>query len=140
MKYVDDNILSIEDGQVVTDPVVVEITKEDMVQFWKDMMNDKPKQLPIGEYKVVLCDRCNFEGIVHLRQHFCPKCYTMTSVVDEDANYNFDNLFQAWQDQKNVLADIINGDLLEWVGNFNEGIKMDPVEFTSCMGEEQEVD
>ena len=112
------------------DPVVEEFTKDDFVELWKDIKRKKPIQLPIAMFKIVQCDKCDFEGVVYIKQGFCPVCKDITHTVEEDANFKFSEMIETWMIEKNYIESIINQDMKKFVFDFNK----------SCLKKEKKAD
>lgn len=124
---------------------VEELTVDDFKDYYKEVMKQKPKQLPMGEYRVVECDSCSFEGTIHVKQTFCPKCHKLVNVIQPDANFDFDTLFQSWQVKKQCIESIINGNVVDFVEDYKECHTMKEDDLTEYsmeeeMGEETIVD
>jgi len=126
------------------EPDIEHLHKQDLFSLYKYTVRHKPKQVPIGEFQVKECESCNFKGIIHKRQTFCPLCKDILSVIDEDANEEYDEMFQVWQAKKNFIESIVNGKIIEWVNDFNEQRVIDKnedIEFENMMmGDEVVVD
>lgn len=87
------------------------ITIDDVNHLYKHLLKSKPIQLSINSFYIGKCDydNCYFEGILHKKQTFCPLCKHLVSIVEEDANYNFDDLFQQWNKKIKYIERIVTG-------------------------------
>ena len=91
------------------EPAIEEISKNMLSNHLKDLMKNKPKQFGIGEFQIRYCSTCAQEYILHKRQTFCPVCKVMIELIEDDANFDFDVIFQEWQADKKFLEDILYG-------------------------------
>ncbi len=140
--FVDEDLLKLKidstgDLYIWRDPLIEEFEKEDFIELWKEIVKKKPKQLPIGEYSIKICDsgHCDFEGIIHKKQKFCPSCYELLNIVQDDANHKFDDLFQSWQREKAFMESIINGDIIDFVNRFNTTLENEETMDDNIIGE-----
>lgn len=101
---------------------IEEITRDDFFDLYKDIIRDKPKQFPVNEFCIRQCENggCTFEGVIHKRQQFCPICYHLMTTLKDDANIGYDDIIQTWIKRKNCLENIINGNLIKFVDDFND--------------------
>lgn len=136
----EDDIFSIEKkgNELIlkVDPEIEEITRDDLVDYWKSIRRNQPKQLPLDQYNKIMCSLCSFSGIVHVKQNFCPLCYSIVDVLG-DANEDFDIINQEWVKEKNLLENIINGNIVEFIEDINS--KQPKRDLSDYIGEEQEV-
>lgn len=92
-----------------TEPVIEEISKEDIRLAYKDILRNKPQQVGMGDFHIRHCYDCGEDFILYKRQTFCPICKRIIDIVEEDANFDYDTLFQVWQGDKNFLENILQG-------------------------------
>ena len=116
VKY-SDGIASLE-----IDQHIQEITREDLFEVYKKIKRSKPIQLPLKEFVYRECEDggCNFMGVVHEKQHFCPLCYHIMDDLEKDINEGFDIRFQKWQKELKMVEGIINGNIQEFITKTNE--------------------
>ena len=115
-----------EKAYLTSEPFVESITKQDIIDIYKNILSYKPKQFPTGLYVKVFCSDCDFTGIIHKDQQFCPSCYRMDLGQDEeDVNFKFDELFEKWQKMKLYVETILNGDVIKFLNEFNSNIETD---------------
>ena len=111
MTYVSETSLTIVEEEnkryLSSNPRIEEITKEDIKDLLRDVMRNKPQQFSLGEFQIRHCDSCHHEFVLHKRQTFCPICYEICELIEEDANFDYDELFQKWQGDKNFLENIL---------------------------------
>ncbi len=94
---------------IKTEPVVEEISKDDIRVAYRELLRNKPQQVSVGEFQIRFCESCAQDFILHKRQVFCPICKRIIDIVSEDANEGFDEMFQVWQADKNFLENILQG-------------------------------
>ena len=99
------------DGErfIKTEAAIEEITREDYTEAYKEILRNKPQQVGIGDFQIRHCDACTEDFILHKKQVFCPVCKRMIELVEEDANFDFNEVFQEWQDDKNFIENILQG-------------------------------
>jgi len=133
-----ESYLSITD-ELEIEPSIEELTKEDLLALWRDIKREKPIQFQINTYCMTECDSggCNFRGVVHKEQNFCPKCYHIMNTIEKDANVDYDKLIQNWIKKKNYIEEIINSSPDQFIKYWNENIE---VTVDLSMGEEVIVD
>ena len=103
---------------------IEELTVDDFKEHYKELMRHKPKQLSIGDFYIAQCDNCHFNGILHIKQTFCPHCKKMVDVLEKDANFNFEEIFQSWVDRKKYLENILNGDVQTFILSYKENNRL----------------
>lgn len=106
-------------------PEIEAFTKEDFIELWKETKRNRPMQFPVDEFCIRVCNRCGFSGVVHNRQTFCPICYEIMETINANPNSEFDATFKRWEEEKNFIEKIINGDLLKFVKEFNKNITIE---------------
>ena len=89
------------------EPAIEEISKKMLSDSLKDIMKNKPQQFSVGEFQIRHCDTCCQEYVLHSRQTFCPVCKIIISLIENDANFDYDELFQEWQADKKFIEDIL---------------------------------
>ena len=145
-RYEDEDLIlhikmdSNDEPYIEAEAVVEEITRHDITTLYKNVLRYKPKNIPIGEFTIKICDGCNFEGLLHIKQTFCPLCYDLVSSVGNfDPNDSFEVIFQTWQKRKNLIENLLNGNILKFLDDINNKTKFIP-EGNSVIGEEVLVD
>jgi len=113
MDYVSDGVVEIvvKDGKryIKSEAAIEEISRENYADAYKEVLRNKPKQFSLGEFQIRHCDKCMQEFVLHKKQTFCPICKDVIEVIKEDANYQFDEFFKKWQEDKNFLENILQG-------------------------------
>lgn len=108
---------------LAVEPEVEHLTKEDILEFHKDFLKNKPKQFPVGEYRYVMCDNCDWGGVLLKKQLICPMCHLES--LDEMEKTDIDQVcldkISRWLDEKKEIDKILSGNfLIEFVKNYNE--------------------
>jgi hypothetical protein len=110
--------------ELLAEPFVEEITKAEILDLYKHVLTQKPKQFSVGMYKKVSCLSCSLDFIIYKKQLFCPCCFNLDIIDDEaDVNFEFPALFEEWQKRKLYIERIINGDVIEFLDNYNSNIE-----------------
>ena len=146
-----DSILSIQEddnGKFFLDvnSSIDEITKDDLLELYNDIKKEKPIQFSVNEFCFRRCEDggCLFEGVIHVRQHFCPLCYHLMETIKEDANEGYDSQIQMWMKEKNFIERIVNGDLVAFVNKFNKTLRENQLAEDNMespeIGKEEDVD
>jgi len=106
--------------ELVKDPDVQFISKKEIMSYYKFLMRSKPKQLPIGQFQSVHCNACDFDGVVHIKQTFCPLCHHIVEKYENyDPNEHFEEKLERWVEHKNFMERMFNNDILKLVEDIN---------------------
>jgi len=126
---------------LAVEPGIEYITKQGVVNYYKEFLSRKPKQLKVGEYKHVDCESCEFEGVVDIKQDFCPVCL-QSSLADTDIDVDKQGgvLLQKWAEEKNMIERLVTGKIIEFVENHNNNPNSDDDDDDDYIGEEVIVD
>lgn len=141
----DYNLHLVIDDDVVTldsEPYIEEITKDDILELYRHVLKSKPKQFPVGTFRNVTCYTCDLNLVLHKKQVFCPRCFTLDLTEDDiDPNFDYSRLIEEWIQRKNCIERIINGNVIQFVKDFNVKIcEKSKDEGDECMGEEVTVE
>jgi len=106
-----------ENGLWYKDPIIEELTKDDILSYLNEVRRSKPVNLPVDLFHFCSCEQesCNFRGLLFKKQRFCPVCLNLVNVEESDIEYSYESIFQQWQKLKNSLEKIINGDIQTFV-------------------------
>jgi hypothetical protein len=139
------HLMESDDGTFYLDaePMIEEITREDIHEIYKNVLKYKPKQFPIGEFIEKGCSQCDFQGILHKKQTFCPLCCSVADEMEGDPNFGFEEVFKKWQERKNLIEKLLSGDIVEFVTEFNKKLPKPMNKYINgeeIIGEEIQVD
>lgn len=103
-----------KEGNLEKNPTIEYLTKDDFMHFFNDYLTKKPEQFPVGDYSIKNCNGdCDFQGVIHKQQLFCPICRAKLHDTHTDPNEGYDEAFQKWQRNKNFLHNIIINNVIE---------------------------